>query len=50
MSLKPLKNASKINVETFLPPLIFCPIKIIYLGYLSIFCPLKQHPGISMQS
>ena len=43
MSLKPYKNASKIKGETFLPPLIFRPLK---LTYLSIFCPLKPHPGI----
>ena len=38
-----LKNASKIKEDTFLSPLIFHPLK---LTYLSIFCPLKQHPGI----
>ena len=44
------KMLQKLKGETFLPALIFCPIKITYLGYLSIFCPLKQDPGMSMQS
>ena len=43
MSIKTLKNALTIKGDTFLSPLIFRPLK---LTYLSIFCPLKQHPGI----